>query len=243
MNIWVRRSLALVVACALSGCAIVSPQLTPQVEVAGTWNEATGTDAAAVSPTWWTAFGSPELQSLITEALAGSPDLAIATERVQQAEAQVRVAGASLFPVLSAQGSTAGHRTSTVGGGRSGETFVDSGGITRDLLIGAVPPGAVSDWHYLGVSVLAGLVTFYFPSRVRREWAGRSPGPLMTDARPLRSAPAQNTLPAPVSTTTRTSSISEMRSSASVSSSLSVRVSAFTGGALSVRVATKLSSV
>jgi NodT family efflux transporter outer membrane factor (OMF) lipoprotein len=128
MNIWVRRSLALVVACSLSGCAIVSPQLTPQVEVAGTWNEATGTDAAAVSPTWWTAFGSPELQSLITEALAGSPDLAIATERVQQAEAQVRVAGASLFPVLSAQGSTAGHRTSTVGGGRSGETVVDSGG-------------------------------------------------------------------------------------------------------------------
>jgi len=47
----------------------------------------------------------------------------------------------------------------------------NSGGITRDLLIGAVPPGAVSDWHYLGVSVLAGLVTFYFPSRVRRDWS------------------------------------------------------------------------
>ena len=26
----------------------------------------------------------------------------------------------------------------------------NSGGITRDLLIGVVPPGAVSDWHYLG---------------------------------------------------------------------------------------------
>ena len=128
MNIWVRRSLALVVACSLSGCAIVSPQLTPQVEVAGTWNEATGTDAAAVSPTWWTAFGSPELQSLVAQALAGSPDLAIATERVQQAEAQVRVVGASLFPVLNAQGSAAGHRTSTVGGVRSSESVVDSGG-------------------------------------------------------------------------------------------------------------------
>jgi len=58
MNIWVRRSLALVVACSLSGCAIVSPQLTPQVEVAGTWNEATGTDAAAVSPTWRSSHAS-----------------------------------------------------------------------------------------------------------------------------------------------------------------------------------------
>ena len=34
------------------------------------------------------------------------------------------------------------------------------GGITRDLLIGAVPPAAVANWSYLGVSVLAGLVTF-----------------------------------------------------------------------------------
>jgi uncharacterized membrane protein YeiH len=37
----------------------------------------------------------------------------------------------------------------------------NSGGITRDLLIGAVPPGAVEDWRYLGVSFLAGIVTFY----------------------------------------------------------------------------------
>ena len=31
------------------------------------------------------------------------------------------------------------------------------GGITRDLLIGVVPPGAVADWRYLGVSLFAGL--------------------------------------------------------------------------------------
>jgi outer membrane protein, multidrug efflux system len=128
MNKWVQRSIALVVACSLSGCAIVSPQLTPDVPVAGTWNEATPSDAAAVSPTWWTTFGSPELESLVAEALAGSPDLAIATERVQQAEAQVRVVGASLFPVLSADAGAAGHRTSTVGGVKSGSAVVDSAG-------------------------------------------------------------------------------------------------------------------
>jgi uncharacterized membrane protein YeiH len=36
------------------------------------------------------------------------------------------------------------------------------GGITRDLMIGAVPPAAISDWRYLAVSVLAGVVTFYW---------------------------------------------------------------------------------
>jgi uncharacterized membrane protein YeiH len=38
----------------------------------------------------------------------------------------------------------------------------NSGGIARDLLIGAVPPAAVSDWRYLAVSLLAGAITFYW---------------------------------------------------------------------------------
>jgi uncharacterized membrane protein YeiH len=37
-----------------------------------------------------------------------------------------------------------------------------AGGITRDLLIGAVPPAAISDWRYLGVCLLAGLVIFFW---------------------------------------------------------------------------------
>jgi uncharacterized membrane protein YeiH len=35
------------------------------------------------------------------------------------------------------------------------------GGITRDLLIGAVPPAAISSLNYLGVSLLAGLIVFF----------------------------------------------------------------------------------
>ncbi len=35
------------------------------------------------------------------------------------------------------------------------------GGIARDLLIGAVPPAALTDGRYLLVSVLAGLITFF----------------------------------------------------------------------------------
>lgn len=36
----------------------------------------------------------------------------------------------------------------------------NSGGIARDILIGAVPPAAISDWRYIAVSILAGLITF-----------------------------------------------------------------------------------
>ncbi len=38
----------------------------------------------------------------------------------------------------------------------------NSGGITRDVMIGAVPPAAISDWRYVAVSLLAGLITFYW---------------------------------------------------------------------------------
>jgi len=37
-----------------------------------------------------------------------------------------------------------------------------AGGIMRDLLIGAVPPATISDWRYLAVSLLAGLVVFFW---------------------------------------------------------------------------------
>ncbi len=37
-----------------------------------------------------------------------------------------------------------------------------AGGIMRDLLIGAVPPAAMSDWRYLAVSLAAGLLVFFW---------------------------------------------------------------------------------
>lgn len=46
----------------------------------------------------------------------------------------------------------------------------NTGGVTRDILIGVVPPGAIDDWHYLGVSLAAGVITFYFPSAVMQRW-------------------------------------------------------------------------
>lgn len=44
----------------------------------------------------------------------------------------------------------------------------NAGGITRDLLIGAVPPAAVADWRYVAVSIVAGLLTFWQHRRVHR---------------------------------------------------------------------------
>lgn len=44
----------------------------------------------------------------------------------------------------------------------------NSGGIVRDLLIGATPPAAINDIRYLGVSVLAGLAMFFWYPLIHR---------------------------------------------------------------------------
>lgn len=44
------------------------------------------------------------------------------------------------------------------------------GGITRDLLIGAVPPPGIADWRYIAAALAAGLITFYSGALVDRLW-------------------------------------------------------------------------
>src|SRR3954466_15936894 len=44
----------------------------------------------------------------------------------------------------------------------------NAGGVTRDLLIGAVPPAAIDNWRYVAVSLAAGLVTFIWYPNVKR---------------------------------------------------------------------------
>ena len=37
----------------------------------------------------------------------------------------------------------------------------NAGGVTRDIMIGALPPAAINEWRYVAVSILAGLIVFF----------------------------------------------------------------------------------
>ena len=43
-----------------------------------------------------------------------------------------------------------------------------SGGIARDVLMGATPPAAIVDWRYLATSVVAGLIAFRWHAAIER---------------------------------------------------------------------------
>jgi uncharacterized membrane protein YeiH len=43
-----------------------------------------------------------------------------------------------------------------------------AGGMMRDVILGATPPASIVDWRYVGVSLLAGLLTFFRHTDVER---------------------------------------------------------------------------
>ncbi len=63
-------------------------------------------DAAGVWPStdWWRSFKSSQLDTLIAEAQRHNDDLLGAIARVEQAEAQARIAGAALYPSIGFEG-------------------------------------------------------------------------------------------------------------------------------------------
>ena len=87
---------ALILGLLLAGCAPdVRPSLTPKP---ATDLGLTGPAIAPVDAEWWRAFGDPQLDRLVADALAGSPTLEAATARVRQAEAVVEQRGAEDGP-------------------------------------------------------------------------------------------------------------------------------------------------
>ena len=61
---------------------------------------------------WWRGYGDAQLDALIAEGLAGSPDLAAATARIAQADGYARQAGAARLPTLGASGNVAATKQS-----------------------------------------------------------------------------------------------------------------------------------
>jgi len=54
---------------------------------------------------WWRGFGDPQLDALIEDGLASSPDIAVAAARVRAAEALAQQANSALLPRIGAEGS------------------------------------------------------------------------------------------------------------------------------------------
>ncbi|MGO4550143.1 efflux transporter outer membrane subunit [Lysobacter sp. 2RAF19] len=100
--------LALAATVFIAGCASshgLAPETQPRdanATLATKQSFGAASDAQFPAHDWWTAYGDPQLNALIDEALAGTPSLAAADARVRQAAAQAGLADAERKPTLGA---------------------------------------------------------------------------------------------------------------------------------------------
>jgi outer membrane protein, multidrug efflux system len=98
----------LFVAFALSACNLAPIYQRPQLTVPDGWSSVFGTvlkSQQSTSP-FWEDLGSEDLNRVMKVVLAQNLDLEGALHRIDQARAQVKVAGAPLYPSLEASGGT-----------------------------------------------------------------------------------------------------------------------------------------
>ena len=111
----VRTALLLTFPFWLMACGTTLVQPAQPAPPAG-WEYGQGVTDAWPARDWWRGFASTELDALMQQAQANNPDSNAAAARILQAEAQARIAGATLLPNVDAG----------LDAGRSG--IVDQGG-------------------------------------------------------------------------------------------------------------------
>ena len=109
------RVLVGLVCVASLGCSVGTPYRRPDIGLPHAWAApaATGASAAPIWPAadWWHLFGSARLDELIEEAQRSNDDLAGAIARVEEADAQARIAGAPLLPSVDLSAAATRERT------------------------------------------------------------------------------------------------------------------------------------
>ena len=102
-----KRALALALALATSGCMVGPDYHRPGTSLPGAFPEAdVGTAPMSVPHDWWTLYSDPALNDLVAAGLANNADVQVAAARVEEAEAALREARATVFfPLVNGQAS------------------------------------------------------------------------------------------------------------------------------------------
>ncbi len=163
----------LLAASSLAGCALGDRPKAPVMPVPAQWNGG-APEGAWPSAHWWRAFGSPELDRLIAAAQANNQNIAASAARVQEADAQARIAGAALLPTFSVQPlasttrslSNTGltRRYSTLAGEFSASYEIDIWGRERDAREASRNTAQASAYALAvtRVTIIASVATTYF---------------------------------------------------------------------------------
>ena len=108
---------ALAAAILLSACTMGPDYKRPSFDLPSLWNKKEDATPVAAKPPekWWALYGDATLDAIVAEALEHNRDLAAAAARIEQARANLTIANADRYPVLSANANVNRTRISSVG--------------------------------------------------------------------------------------------------------------------------------
>jgi multidrug efflux system outer membrane protein len=95
------RLLAIPFACAiLASCAVGPDYERPAMDLPDAYTEPNVGDAPTVRADWWKLYGDPVLDRLVASALERNADVRLAVARIEEADANLRVANAAFLPEI-----------------------------------------------------------------------------------------------------------------------------------------------
>jgi NodT family efflux transporter outer membrane factor (OMF) lipoprotein len=191
---------------ALTACSLGPRYHRPDIRAPEAW--LTPSDASAQQwPTteWWRGFASSDLDEFIGQAQRANDDLRAAIARVQQADAQRRIAGAPLLPALDAHAQATRARNPVSGSGfNTGNDFspllnasyeLDFWGRNRATLAAATAAARASryDRTTVELAVMAGVATSYFQALELRDRLSVAEANLANAAKVLKGLQLERT--------------------------------------------------
>lgn len=115
-----------IMASLLSNCAPTTNKPEPDLAIPQNWS-AQSVTGESVTAEWWNNFKNPELDEFMSAALSGNTDIAVALRRIDEARANLRIAGASLLPSVDASAGGSLARNKPVTGKSTTTRRLDTG--------------------------------------------------------------------------------------------------------------------
>ncbi len=167
--------LSLVLCVSITACSSLDEAPSADINYAPVWEyTAQAEGAVAIEKDWWKSFGSAQLTQLVETAQQKNPDVIIASERVRQAELQMKIANASLFPAFSLNASSGEKRSkpdsgewsnsasTSVGVGASYEVDLWGGEMANRRAAKSSYRATTFDNEATRLSISAGVATAWF---------------------------------------------------------------------------------
>lgn len=161
----------------LASCAMTPAYERPNISTPTSWSSVKNSDdssSAVIAYNWWSAFKSDELNALMDKALEQNTDIRAGVQRIAQARASLKIAGADLLPSVSGSGNASRSKTNpssgkisystALGVGVSASYELDLFGANRAGVSAAEASyqGSLYDQEALRLSLMGDVASSYF---------------------------------------------------------------------------------